>query len=202
MADLQSTLLTALSSYGAIVIFGAILLASIGLPLPASFLLIMAGSFVESGDLDFNVVVLAGLGGAVLGDHFGYAIGRYGGRGLTQRITRRMGAEKAFARAEAGSLKWGASSVFLSRWLITAIGPYVNLISGITRLKPAKFSVLVLFGETLWVLIYVQLGRWFSDSIGELTDILGDLSYVILGLAVIGVLTYLLLGRRNAPATT
>ena len=49
--NLQDTLLSTLTSYGPIVLFVSVLVASIGLPLPVSFLLIAAGAFVEQGAL-------------------------------------------------------------------------------------------------------------------------------------------------------
>jgi membrane protein DedA with SNARE-associated domain len=190
--DLQTTLLGALNDYGAIAIFVAVLCASIGLPLPTSFLLIVAGSFVQNGELEFVPVMLAGTAGAVLGDHLGYGIGRYGGRGLINRIVTRLNAHSLMQRAETTMHQRGGISVFLSRWLITAIGPYINLVSGVTRYKPAKFSLWVVLGEALWVLAYVLIGRLFSDSVSEISDMLGDFTGVLLAIAAVGVIGYLL----------
>lgn len=202
--DLQTTLLSALSTYGVVAIFVAILISSIGLPLPTSFLLIVAGSFVQAGEMDFWPVVLSAMAGAIIGDHVGYALGRYGGRALTQRISHRMNADALMVRAEETSAKWGGISVFLSRWLITAIGPYINLISGITQQRLTLFAPCVILGEVLWVLAYVYVGRLFSDKIGEVSDALGDFSGLLLAIAAVCILGYLLwknLRQRAKVAT-
>lgn len=179
--SLQDTLLSTLTSYGPVVLFVSVLIASIGVPLPVSFLLIAAGAFVEHGDMNYFAVIAASVVGAVIGDHIGYSIGLFGGRTLAERISRRFNAEALLSRAESTMHKWGDISVFLSRWLITALGPYINLTSGITHHKLPRFTLFDLLGELLWVLVYVQIGRLFSDRVAEVTDAMGDLIWVVLG---------------------
>ena len=106
--NLQETLLSALASYGVVAIFVSIFISSIGLPLPTSFLLIVAGSFVASGDLQFWPVVIAGVTAAILGDHAGYSIGWFGGQKIASQISQRFKAEALLEKAEATSRKWGA----------------------------------------------------------------------------------------------
>ena len=179
--NLQDTLLSTLTNSTIGPYDVSVLVASIGLPLPVSFLLIAAGAFVEQGDMNYIAVVVASVGGAVIGDHIGYSIGLFGGRSLAERISKRFKAEALLGRAESTMSKWGDISVFFSRWLITALGPYINLTSGITRHKLAHFTLFDLLGEILWVLAYVQLGRLFSDRVAEVTDAMGDLIWVVLG---------------------
>ena len=46
------------------------------------------------------------------------------------------------------------------------------------------FLIWDVLGETLWVVIYVLLGKFFSGRVQALLDILGNLSWVIVGLIV------------------
>jgi membrane protein DedA with SNARE-associated domain len=200
--DLQTTLTTALSTYGATAIFVSVLLASFGLPLPVSFLLIAAGSFVQAGELDFWPIVAAGASGAIIGDHLGYALGRFGGRSAVERVGARLGAQQTIVRAETIAARWGTVAVFLSRWLITAISLYVNLISGMTRGKLTLFSPAVIVGEVIWVLAYVYLGQIFSDRVSEISSTLGDAAWVILALIVSVVLIVILIRRERKAAFT
>ncbi len=133
--DLQTTLLDAMANYGTTALFFSILLASIGLPLPASFLLVVAGSFIAQGEMQLWPVMGASVLGAVMGDHIGYGIGHVGGRPFVLKLSQRLKAETLVEQAEKTMKKWGGIGVFLSRWLITAAGPYVNLTSGLTRLS-------------------------------------------------------------------
>ena len=207
--DLQSILLNAVATYGLLAVFVSVLVSALGVPLPTSFLLIMVGSLVEQGEMNFWPVVAVAVIAAVIGDHIGYGIGWYGGRGPVMRICRKLKAEMLLARAEATSRKWGGASVFLSRWLLTAVGPYINLTSGISSYSLPRFMVWDVIGEVLWVLAYVMLGRFFNDRVAELSDALGDFTGVALGLAATVILIYLLVrnvfgNRRNKrnPETT
>jgi membrane-associated protein len=198
MIDLQTTLTSALATYGAIAVFVSVLLAAVGVPLPVSFLLIAAGSFVEAGELEFWPIIVAGTVGACIGDHVGYLLGRYGGRALVDRIGARLGAQAAIARAEETSKRWGAVSVFFSRWLVTAIGPYVNLLSGVSRGGLLAFTPAVVVGELIWVLGYVYLGRLFSDRVSELSEALGDAAWLVLAALVAVVLIVIFVRRERA----
>ncbi len=188
--DLQSTLLTALDQYGWIAIFVSVLISSAGLPLPTSFLLLVVGGFVASGDLDLATVLIAAIVGAVIGDHLGYGLGRWGGKSVLHRIAGVFKAQSVVPKAESAVQRWGGFSVFLSRWLITALGPYINLISGITSYRLVRFSLWDVLGEILWVVAYIGIGYLFSDRLSEISDTLGDLSYVLIALVVLAFLIY------------
>ncbi|MFL6282318.1 MAG: DedA family protein [Pyrinomonadaceae bacterium] len=186
-------LLATLGVYGVPVLFVALLVGSAGVPLPASLLLVAAGSFVEQGELELWPVLALSAAGAILGDQIGYALGRWGGRRLTRRLGRLVGGEKRIEDAEEWLRRREGVGVFLSRWLLTPLGPVVNLTSGATRYPWPRFIVYDVLGEALWVALYVLLGRFFSDRVQALSDLLGDLVWAVLGLvaaALLGVLVF------------
>lgn len=186
-------LLATLGVYGVPVLFVALLVGSAGVPLPASLLLVAAGSFVEQGELELWPVLALSAAGAILGDQIGYALGRWGGRRLTRRLGRLVGGEKRIEDAEEWLRRREGVGVFLSRWLLTPLGPVVNLTSGATRYPWPRFILYDVLGEALWVALYVLLGRFFSDRVQALSDLLGDLTWAVLGLvaaALLGVLVF------------
>jgi membrane-associated protein len=189
---LNDYLLLGLVQYGLPVLFGVILPAAVGLPLPATLLLITAGSFIAQGELQGWAVVALALAAAVMGDLLGYTIGRWGSQSLVARVSRWGGGEERIRQAEEVSRRWGGIGIFLSRWLLTPIGPVVNITSGVTRYPLPAFLTFDVAGEALWVLLYVGLGWMFSDQIQDISDALGDVTGLIFGLAVILVLLHLL----------
>ena len=62
------------------------------------------------------------------------------------------------------------------------------------------FALLDIAGEALWVLLYVSLGRLFSDKVQAIADLLGNLTWVVLGLLAIGLIGYKLWTSRTASA--
>ena len=181
-------LLSTLGVYGVPVLFLALLVGCAGVPLPASLLLVAAGSFVELGELNLWPVLTLSAAGAVLGDQIGYVVGRWGGRRLTLRVGKLIGGANKIARTEEWLRKREGLGVFLSRWLLTPLGPVVNLTAGATQYSWPRFFLYDLLGELLWVVLYVLLGKFFSDRVQSLNDVLGDLTWAILGVIVAVVL--------------
>ncbi len=182
--SLNDQILAALVQYGMPVLFGVVLLAATGVPLPASLMLIAAGSFVEQGEFDYWLVVVITATAAVIGDNLGYVLGRWGGRRLVARVSRWMGGEAQLQKAEAIAARWGGPGIFLSRWLIAPAGPAINLSSGIAAYAWPSFFFYDVTGEIVWVFLYVAIGRLFSDQVVAMNALLGDVSWAILGLCV------------------
>lgn len=197
---MTAQLLELLTAYGLPALFGVMVLAAIGMPFPSSLTLIAMGSFVAQGELSFWPVVLTGTAGAVVGDQIGYALGRYGGRPLLAAITARIGGADKVAQAEAYSQRWAGWGIFFSRWLIGPLGPWINITSGLTGYPWPRFLMLDILGELIWLLLYVSLGRAFSDQVQMIASLLGNLTWVIVGLLLAGLLGWKLFAR--SPVTS
>jgi membrane-associated protein len=207
--SISDQLLAALALYGLPVLFGTTVAAELWVPVPATFLLIAAGSFVQMGDMNLWWVLVLGTVGAVLGDQVGYGIGRLGSRPLARWLSRWRSVEKRLQSAEAASQKWGDMSIFFSRWLIIPLGPWLNLIFGITRYSYWRFLFWDVFGEVIWVGLYVGIGALFSDRVQALTELLGNFVWIGAGLIGAAVFAWLLVrvlrtarnGKKPAGST-
>ena len=182
---LSDQLLAALVVYGLPVLFGVILAASIGIPLPASLLLITAGSFVEQGQLNVWAVLGVTAVAAIAGDNISYGIGRWGGSRVISRMLGWIGGEARLRQAEAAARRWGGPGIFLSRWLAPPLGPAINIASGIAGYSWPAFLVFDVAGEIVWVSLYVTLGRIFSNRVQAMNDLVGDVGWVIVGLVAV-----------------
>lgn len=173
---MTETLMAALADYGPLAMALILGLSCLGLPVPASLVMLAMGSMVEQGDADLVLVLACGIVGSVAGDQIGYAIGRIGGRSAAERQVHRFGAEKGFAEAKRLADRWGGPGVFFTRWLLSPIGPWVNLVAGVTGYSWARFTAWGVSGEIVWVGLYVGLGVLFSQSIQALADLVGDMT--------------------------
>lgn len=155
-------LLALVPQYGPWLLFVATFSSCVALPIPASILMLAGGGFVASGDLTLAGTGLAALTGAVAGDQTGYAVGRFGGADVVARI-----ATKAPIIRKATDLlvRRGGSAVFLSRWFVSALGPYVNVAAGAARQPWPGFTAWSVLGEAVWVALYVGLGFAFAGNI-------------------------------------
>lgn len=188
--NLTDQLLAAISTYGLPAFFAVIAIAAIGVPLPVTLALVAAGSFVELGEMKLWQVIIVGSSAAILGDQVGYLIGRWGGERIAARIGKRKNGAARIARAHAFAERWGAAGIFISRWLVTPLGPWLNLTSGMTRYPWRRFLFWDVAGEILWVVLYVLLGKIFSGSVQALAEVLGNLAWVLVGIVIAAILLW------------
>ena len=102
--------------HGASVLFVAAVLSCLGIPIPTSALMLAAGAFIASGDMQFAHVALAVLVGALIGDQLGYAAGRFGGQPLWERFRAKPKLATLMTRAQAELDRRAVIAVILSRF--------------------------------------------------------------------------------------
>ena len=198
--NLSEHLLSYFALYGTPLLFGIIVVSCAGVPLPASLLLIAAGSFTDHGEMNGTAVFVFATLGAVLGDQLGYLIGRWGDRRLAFRLTRWLGGKERLAQAEAQAREWGGLSIFLTRWLATPLGPVVNLVSGFAGYSWWRFLIWDIFGEVLWVALYVGLGQVFSHRVQALSAFFGQITWAVAALFIGAFLVWILVRQMRNPS--
>lgn len=182
------TFLALVPDWGALIVGMANLLACMALPIPASLVMLAAGAFIATGDLVPENVWVAAIIGAIAGDQIGYAIGRLG---LT-RLAGRFASHRRAARMGHKAARWldrrRIPALFLSRWAVSALGPYINLAAGAARMRWLDFTLPAVAGELVWCSIYLGLGWGFARDIEFIGEVLGNLAFA----ASAGVVAFLL----------
>ncbi|MFN3845593.1 MAG: DedA family protein [Paracoccaceae bacterium] len=171
---MTDTILSAVPTYGPWLVALITFLSCLAVPVPASILMLAAGGFAAAGDLDLWQVAGGALLGAVGGDQTGYWAARKGGAGLLDRVATGTKAHLV-ARARAFIAAKGALAVFLSRWLVSPLGPYANLVTGATRFDWLSFTIAGALGEAVWVAVYVGAGYSFGDNLEAATEFAGSI---------------------------
>ena len=179
---MRDQILAALAQFGSPALFAVVTIASIGVPLPVSLLLVVTGSLVAQGVMPMWWAIALASAGSVIGDQIGYAIGRYGGAALVSRFGGMLGGPERMAKAEEHARRWGGPGVFFSRWLVTPLGSLINFTSGIAEYPWLRFLLWDVLGEALGAALYIVLGFIFSDRVLELDAALGDFTWMILAL--------------------
>ena len=175
------------AAYGLPVYFVILVLSSFGIPMPVKLLMLVVGATVQQGEMTFVEALAIGSLGAIAGDQAGYLLGKTGGRTVIENVTARFDGAEMLAKAERFSDRWGLLAIFFSRWLVTPLGPWLNLISGSTGYSWVWFTTVGAIGEILWILIYVLLGLYFSDRVQDTADLLVSVSWLIFGIFVLSV---------------
>ncbi|MDP3525525.1 MAG: DedA family protein [Hoeflea sp.] len=200
---MTDTLLEFLTVYGLPAAALVLAIGQAGAPLPTSLALLTLGALSANGDAVLALAFIWALAGTVSGDQAGFVLGRY----LAQSAETRPGFLGSLARkarkAEPSMERWGSSSVFFTRWLVTPLGSAVNIASGAAGLSWPVFTAWSVLGEALWISIYLGLGYSFGSNIEMLAGILGNLSMALAMLALAAFLGWQLMrGVRKAQART
>jgi membrane protein DedA with SNARE-associated domain len=199
---MSERILAALAQYGSPALFVVVTIASIGVPLPVSLLLVVTGSLVAQGVMPMWLAIALATTGSVIGDQIGYAIGRWGCTALVSRFGGMLGGAERMDKAEAHVRRWGGPGVFLTRWLLSPLGSLVNFTSGIAAYPWMRFLLWDVLGEALGAAVYIVLGWIFSDRVMELDAALGDFTWMILALVAALALGWMLWGYLRRKATT
>ena len=183
MSGFSNWLLALVPTYGPWLMGTATFLSCLALPVPVSILMLTAGGFVAAGDLSGWQITGSALAGAVAGDQAGFGIGRYGGERLLARIARDPTAGKLVARASEQMQRRGSIGVFLTRFLFSAVGPYVNFAAGATAFSWTRFTIWGVAGEAVWVGVYIALGYSFAGNMQAASDLAGSTLGILAGVA-------------------
>jgi membrane protein DedA with SNARE-associated domain len=188
-------LLALVPQYGLWLLAATTFCSCLALPFPASILMMTAGGFVAAGDLALLPTFAAAAGGGIAGDQLGFWAGRGIGTPLLARLRKDPARDKLLERAVAMMDRRGTVAVFLTRWLFSPLGPWVNLTAGSTGYGWHSFTVAGVAGEAVWAAVYVGMGYGFAGNITAASDMLGS----VLGLLAAGAAMVILgLWLRNA----
>lgn len=189
---MTDTVLSLLSDFGPLILFFATLASCFGIPIPATLTMLGAGALSASSDLSITLVVMAALLGALVGDQLGYWLGRAGSGLVEARLVSSPGRAALLERARSFTCRWGSLGVFLSRWLVSPLGPWINLTGGAAGMSWGNFTLWGGLGEIVWVAIYLGLGFFFSTSLTALAAFLADAVWFLAGATITAGLGYAL----------
>lgn len=180
---MNTATLALLAEWGEPFLFVLLFFAALGLPLPATLSLIAAGALTATGVIDGYSTVIWSVCGAVLGDHAGYLVGRVAGPTVQARLERRPTMARRFETARERLTERGIAGIFLSRWLLTPLGPPVNIAAGIAAFPLVRFSLADIAGEIVWVALYFSIGAFAGAGVEELSQAASDFSWLALAAA-------------------
>ncbi len=180
-------LLQILQGWPAYMILFAVVFAETGLLvgcfLPGDSLLFTIGVFAGAGKLDIVWVNGILMAAAILGDSFGYALGRQTGPKIFCREDSRFFHRKHLERTQRFYAKHGGKTIIYARFMpiIRAFAPFV---AGVGRMEYKRFVAFNVFGGIGWVFSISMLGY----LLGEAPIVKNNFEKVILLILVLSIL--------------
>ena len=183
-----------LRRWGYLAVMAVLFVEAACIPAPGLTLLLAASVLAARGDLSIMVLLPLATLGMVAGSQLAYAVGRYGGRPLLQRLPL---APHRLARIEAVFARWGTLAVL--------VGPFPDglrqlngLLAGAFAMPWWRFAIANLVAVALWVLAWGG-GAWMLvEDIGPLAAAAHGLRPWLLAAGGAGIVALVLwLIRRN-----
>jgi membrane protein DedA with SNARE-associated domain len=137
--------------------FLGIALESAGIPLPGETITLVGGFLAGSGELNYWLVLGTAIAGAVIGDNFGYWIGKVGGWPFLVRVGRFFRiTEEQLTEAKNQFSENAARAVFFGRF-VALLRIFAGPMAGIAQMPYPQFILCNLAGGTLWASVMVTL---------------------------------------------
>jgi membrane protein DedA with SNARE-associated domain len=170
-------------------------------PVPSEVVMPPAAFLAAQGKLSLWGVILAGTFGSWLGSAITYAISRWLGRPFVLNFGKYFFIKpEKLERAEAFMQRYEAGGIFFAR-LLPVVRHLISIPAGIVRMPFGMFSAMTIVGSFIWCAIL----SWFGKGIAERNpDLMKDPEamihaikheslWIIAGVAIIGVLYFLML---------
>ncbi len=177
------TIQTWASQYGYWLIFFGIMLENAGIPLPGETITLVGGFLAGSGELEYPLVLLCAISGAIVGDSCGYWLGRWGGMQVLEGASRlfRLPLTEVYTARE----KFGHNAdraVFFGRF-IALLRIFAGPLAGLSGMPYPRFLFFNAAGAVLWAVLITGL----AYETGNLIPLEALVTYVLrFGVAALG----------------
>jgi membrane protein DedA with SNARE-associated domain len=158
-------------------------------PVPSEVILPLAGFRARTGALNVWLAWPAATLGSVLGAVVLYGVGRWLGYDRLHALAGKrwffLTSQNDLDRGERVFERHGGKMVLLGR-CVPLIRSVVSIPAGIAKMPLPRFLTLTAIGSGVWNAIFIGLGWALGENWGRVQGWLGPVSYVVLGLVVVG----------------
>jgi membrane protein DedA with SNARE-associated domain len=190
-----------LATWGYLALFGLAALAALaalGIPVGSEIAIgyggVLASGQIVSGrhdHLQLALVILVATLGEVTGSTIGYAIGRFGGRSLIDRVGKYvLLTHKDLDRAEAWFARRGEPLVFFGRF-VPFVRSFVSIAAGIGEMALAKFLLFTLAACAIWCGALASIGFVLGSSWHRIITDFSYVGYLAAGLIIVLALLFI-----------
>jgi len=180
-----------LLTYGYFLIFGWVLLEQLGLPLPATPVLLAAGALSVTEHMNFASALLAGAAACLVADVSWFLFGRRYGH-VVLRLLCKFSLESTVCvrRTHDAFGKRGAYTLLFAKFVpgLSVVAPPV---AGQTGMSLGRFLAFDSAGSVIWVGSLLLGGRLFGDLIKRDPSVLDTLGHFGAALLILGILGFL-----------
>ena len=188
-----------LLTYGYLLLFAWVLVEQVGIPLPATPILLAAGALTAEGQISFPLALLAGVAAALTSDSSWFLVGRKYGHQVLRLLCKMSFEPTICVRRTQDSFGRRRQVTLMVAKFVPGLATLAPPVAGQNGMKFAEFLFFDGIGATAWVSALLIAGRLFGDVLKRdpsLLDWAGRFSGALLLLGVAGFLIGRILRRR------
>ncbi|HEX4263690.1 MAG TPA: DedA family protein/thiosulfate sulfurtransferase GlpE [Verrucomicrobiae bacterium] len=190
----MTEILEFLSRHGPSVLFAAVFVEQMGVPLPASPWLLAAGALSVTGKPYWYVALASGAAGSLLADAIWFYLGRYGGQRILNLLCRiSLEPDSCVRRTQDLFSRYGMKGVVAAKF-IPGLSTLAPPMAGNSGMKAHRFFLFDALGSLLYTGVFILVGAIFSRQLDQVLGALESLGSS--ALAVVVGLVALYLGHK------
>jgi membrane protein DedA with SNARE-associated domain len=175
------------AGYGALILFG--FLEACCVPISSEVTFGFAGVLAYQGHLSLPLVIIIGSLAELAGSCTSFAVGRWGGRPLVDKVGRYVLITRSDVdRAERFLAGRGSWAIPVAR-MIPVVRAFASIVAGLTEMPLARFAVLSAIGTVIYVSAFSAIGYAVGSawhSVAHDVSIAGYIVVVLLVAAIVG----------------
>jgi membrane protein DedA with SNARE-associated domain len=176
--------------HGYTVLFVWVFAEQLGIPLPATPLLLAAGALAGSGQLNLAVSLGISVVAALLGDLIWYEFGRRrGGKVLTLLCKISLEPDSCVRKTETAFALRGARSLLIAKF-VPGLNTMAPPLAGIIGMRLSRFILFDALGALLYIGTFVGLGFVFSNQLEQVAARIASLGFSLVVIVVGGFAAY------------
>ncbi|HEY1649306.1 MAG TPA: VTT domain-containing protein [Terracidiphilus sp.] len=188
-----------LLTYGYLLLFVWVLIEQLGIPLPATPVLLAAGALSAERQISFPLALLAGMSAALAADSCWFLIGRRYGHHVLRILCKLSLEPTTCVRRTQDSFGRRRGLMLMFAKFVPGLGILAPPVAGENGMNYAVFLFFDGLGGAIWVSTLLACGRFFGDLLKRDPSVLswvGRFSGALLALGIIGFFLGRLYRRR------
>ena len=175
-----------IQAYGLWVLFGIVMLESMGLPMPGETALVTAALYsATTHQVSILSVISVAAVAAIIGDNLGYLIGRTIGLRLIVRYGRYIGLyERRLKVGQYLFLRHGGKIVFFGRF-VAFLRTFAALLAGANLMRWPHFLLMNALGGVCWAAVFGFGAYLLGEQIKQVAGPAGLLLFAVAAILVI-----------------
>lgn len=166
--------------HGYSVLFVWVLAEQLGLPLPATPLLLAAGALAGQGQMNLWLAIALAVFASLLGDLSWYQFGRVrGGKVLNLLCRISLEPDSCVRKTEGAFVKHGARSLLIAKF-VPGLNTMAPPLAGIIGMRLGRFLIFDGLGALLYLGSFVALGYVFSNQLEQVAGRVAGLGFSLL----------------------